>query len=80
VHALKEMLVPRTKVIRNSLEKEINSLELVPGDIVLLASGSNVPADLGILGGRWALNAGGKSYPLNSAAHNALKRENSRQS
>jgi Ca2+-transporting ATPase len=46
VRALKEMVVPGARVIRNGLEKEINSLELVPGDIVLLASGSKVPADL----------------------------------
>ena len=46
VRALKEMLVPRARVIRDGVEKEINSLELVPGDIVLLASGSKVPADL----------------------------------
>jgi len=46
VRALKEMLVPKARVIRDGLEKEIKSLELVPGDIVLLASGSKVPADL----------------------------------
>jgi Ca2+-transporting ATPase len=46
VQALKEMVVPRARVIRNGVEKEINSLGLVPGDIVLLASGSKVPADL----------------------------------
>jgi P-type Ca2+ transporter type 2C len=46
VRALKKMVVPKAKVIRNGKEKEINSEELVPGDIVLLASGSKVPADL----------------------------------
>jgi potassium/sodium efflux P-type ATPase len=46
VRALKKMVVPRAKVIRNGKEKEIQSEELVPGDIVLLASGSKVPADL----------------------------------
>jgi Ca2+-transporting ATPase len=46
VRALKEMVVPRARVIRDGVEKEINSLKLVPGDIVLLASGSKVPADL----------------------------------
>jgi len=46
VRALKKMLVPRARVIREGKEKEINSEELVPGDIVLLASGTRVPADL----------------------------------
>ncbi|MFQ5441864.1 MAG: cation-translocating P-type ATPase [Thermodesulfobacteriota bacterium] len=46
VRALKEMLVPKARVIRDGVEKEVHSLELVPGDIVLLASGSKVPADV----------------------------------
>ena len=46
VRALKSMLVPKARVIRAGVEKEIESVELVPGDIVLLTSGSKVPADL----------------------------------
>jgi Ca2+-transporting ATPase len=46
VRALKKMIVPKARVLRDGIEKEINSLELVPGDIVLLSSGSMVPADL----------------------------------
>jgi Ca2+-transporting ATPase len=46
VRALKKMVVPKAKVLRDSKEKEINSEELVPGDIVLLASGVRVPADV----------------------------------
>ena len=46
VRALKKMIVPKARVLRDGIEKEINSLELVPGDIVLLSSGSKVPADL----------------------------------
>jgi potassium/sodium efflux P-type ATPase len=46
VRALKKMVVPKAKVLREGKEKEINSEELVPGDIVLLASGVRVPADL----------------------------------
>ncbi|MFN3479451.1 MAG: cation-translocating P-type ATPase, partial [Thermodesulfovibrionales bacterium] len=49
VRALKKMVVPKAKVIRDGKEKEINSEELVPGDIVLLASGTKVPADLRLL-------------------------------
>ena len=46
VRALKKMIVPKARVLRNGIEKEINSLDLVPGDIVLLSSGSKIPADL----------------------------------
>lgn len=46
VRALKKMVVPKAKVLREGKEREINSEDLVPGDIVLLASGSKVPADL----------------------------------
>jgi len=46
VRALKSMVVPRTKVVRGGKEREILSEALVPGDIVLLASGMRVPADL----------------------------------
>lgn len=40
------MVVSKAKVLREGKEKEINSEELVPGDIVLLSSGVRVPADL----------------------------------
>ena len=46
VRALKKMIVPKARVLRDGIAKEINSMELVPGDIVILSSGSKVPADL----------------------------------
>jgi len=46
VGALKKMVVPKAKVLRDGKEKEINSEKLVTGDIVLLASGVRVPADM----------------------------------
>ncbi len=46
VRALKNMIVPTARVLRDGREKELNSIDLVPGDIVLLSSGSKVPADL----------------------------------
>jgi Ca2+-transporting ATPase len=49
VQALKKMVVPRARVVRDGKEKEINSEELVPGDMVLLASGAKVPADLRLI-------------------------------
>lgn len=46
VRALKKMVVPKARVLRDGKEKEIQSERLVPGDIVLLSSGAKVPADL----------------------------------
>src|SRR4030043_273361 len=48
VRALRSMVVPKTRVVREGKEREILSEHLVPGDIVLLASGMRVPADLRI--------------------------------
>jgi Ca2+-transporting ATPase len=46
VRALKKMIVSNARVLRDGREKEISSVDLVPGDIVFLSSGSKVPADL----------------------------------
>jgi P-type Ca2+ transporter type 2C len=49
VRALKKLVVPKARVIREGRELEIDSERLVPGDVVLLASGSKVPADLRLM-------------------------------
>jgi Ca2+-transporting ATPase len=49
VRALGKMLVPLARVRRDGSEADIESSRLVPGDVVLLASGSRVPADLRLL-------------------------------
>lgn len=46
VRSLRKMAVPRARVLREGKEREIDSADLVPGDIVLLASGAKVPADV----------------------------------
>ncbi|MBM4283706.1 MAG: HAD-IC family P-type ATPase [Deltaproteobacteria bacterium] len=46
VQALKKMVVAKARVLRDGKEVEINGEEVVPGDIVLLASGGRVPADV----------------------------------
>lgn len=43
--SLKQMVKIRAKVLRDEFEKEINSENLVPGDIVFLRPGDKVPAD-----------------------------------
>jgi P-type Ca2+ transporter type 2C len=49
VQALKKMVVAKARVLRDGKEVEINGQEVVPGDIVLLASGGRVPADLRLM-------------------------------
>ncbi|NLT44914.1 MAG: HAD-IC family P-type ATPase, partial [Thermotogaceae bacterium] len=44
--ALKKMSVPRVKVRRDGQIVEINSTEIVPGDVVILEAGNIVPADM----------------------------------
>ena len=45
LEALKKMSAPTAHVIRNSMVQIVDSSELVPGDIILLETGSFVPAD-----------------------------------
>ena len=47
--ALKNLLVPQCKVIRNGGLQTVNSRELVPGDIIALEEGDNIPADARVI-------------------------------
>jgi len=47
--ALQKMMIMQVRVLREGDAYEINSEEVVPGDIVLLESGERVPADMRIL-------------------------------
>ena len=47
--AIRAMLSPRATVIRDGQRREIDAAELVPGDLVVLASGDRVPADLRLI-------------------------------
>ncbi len=46
VEALQQMTTPRSLVRRDGEVKEINSEEVVPGDIIILDAGRYIPADL----------------------------------
>jgi Mg2+-importing ATPase len=48
VEALGKRVQPRTFVVREGVEEEIKTSEVVPGDVVILQAGSIVPADLRI--------------------------------
>lgn len=46
---LRKMVPQRSTVVRDGKHQDIDSSEIVPGDIVLLSSGEKVPADLKLL-------------------------------
>jgi len=45
LNALKDLSAPHITVIRDGEEKNINSADLVPGDLMLIAEGVKIPAD-----------------------------------
>lgn len=49
MEALKRLIAPEARVIRNGREMKVPALELVPGDLVLLETGDIIPADLRLL-------------------------------
>ena len=49
IEALRHMITPHARVLRNSRQQVIAVHDLVPGDVVLLESGDRVPADLRLL-------------------------------
>jgi Ca2+-transporting ATPase len=49
LEALKKMLSPTITVLRQGVEEEIPSKELVPGDILILEAGDKIPADAGLV-------------------------------
>lgn len=72
MEALKKMSITKTQVIRDDKPHEIESKELVPGDIVVLEAGNVVPADMRL----YEINAlridesslTGESVPVDKAA------------
>ena len=49
VRALMSLAAPKSIVVRDGRRSEVDSIELVPGDVVLLESGTRVPADLRVV-------------------------------
>lgn len=43
--ALRKMIVPSSKVIRDGKLRKVSSKEIVPGDLILIEAGDHIPAD-----------------------------------
>ncbi len=46
IEALRELAAPAATVIREGRERDISARDLVPGDVIVLATGDKVPADV----------------------------------
>ncbi|MCX7623044.1 MAG: HAD-IC family P-type ATPase [Thermomicrobium sp.] len=49
IRSLMRYLAPKARALRDGIERVVESTELVPGDIVVLESGTRVPADLRLI-------------------------------
>lgn len=77
VAALKHLLPAYARVIRGGKEMHIPASELVPGDVILLAEGDNVPADARIVE-EYGLRANhatltGEAMPVRKTAEASLR-------
>ncbi|AFM32300.1 MULTISPECIES: HAD-IC family P-type ATPase [Stutzerimonas stutzeri subgroup] len=52
LQAIRHLLAPHAVVLRDGRQQNLDAAELVPGDVVLLASGDSLPADVRLLQAR----------------------------
>ena len=71
VEALGRYLPPHARIRRSGIVRTVPAVELVPGDVVLLAEGDRVPADARLLSGELELDVSaltGESAPVERLA------------
>src|SRR5687767_3836333 len=49
IEALRELAAPAATVIRAGRERDVSARDLVPGDVIVLATGDKVPADVRLI-------------------------------
>lgn len=52
LQAIRHLLSPHAVVLRDGRQQDVDAANLVPGDVVLLASGDSLPADVRLLQAR----------------------------
>lgn len=75
LEALKSMIAPQARVIRDGSEKMVDAAELVPGDVILLAAGDRVHADCTIIDGELRMDESvltGESQVVNRMAGHSV--------
>lgn len=81
LEALKSMIAPEARVIRNGLTVNIPAEQLVPGDVVLLETGDILPADIRMIEvGQMEVNEAaltGESVPVKKRAKEIYPNESS---
>jgi Ca2+-transporting ATPase len=77
--ALKKMSAPNAQVLRDGHQVTVASHELVPGDIVLVEAGNNIPADMRLVESVnlkvAEASLTGESVPVEKVAHAVLDKE-----
>lgn len=77
ITALKKLLPPYARLLRNGVETKVPASQVVPGDVLLLSEGDNIPADARIVEeyGLRVNNASltGESLPARKTAEASLR-------
>jgi len=75
LRALFDLIPPKSKVIRNGKEIEVNSSEIIEGDIVVLRPGDKVPVDGTVIKGESAIDESlvtGESIPVSKSINDKV--------
>lgn len=75
LRALFDLIPPKSKVIRNGKEIEVNSSEIIEGDIVVLRPGNKVPVDGLVIKGESAIDESlvtGESIPVSKSINDKV--------
>jgi len=75
LRALFDLIPPKSKVIRNGKEIEVNSSEIIEGDIVVLRPGDKVPVDGIVIKGESAVDESlvtGESIPVSKSLNDKV--------
>jgi Ca2+-transporting ATPase len=80
IEALKKLVSPQARVLRNRQQVMIATAEIVPGDVIILNEGDTIPADAIIFAGNEFQTSEailtGESFPVSKKAFNTFEKGN----